>query len=81
MTDRDKIAEMFMPVRCRWCGEIYDLGTVTVTARYADCSVWNTPCCSRTADDREWKSMPDYTRIDPRELDGPRTDMYGRRYW
>lgn len=55
---------MFSPVRCR-CGEIYDLGAVTVTARYTDCSVWVTPCCRRQADDRGpgWKSVPDYTPI------------------
>lgn len=54
---------MTSPVQCNRCGGIYDLGTVTVTQRYADCSVWNTPCCNRTADDREWKSLPDYRRI------------------
>lgn len=47
-------AGMLMPVRCK-CGEVYDAGHVTVTARYADCSVWSAPCCGRQADDRrEW---------------------------
>lgn len=43
---------MMSPVRCTYCGGIYDLAAVTVTARYADCSMWTTPCCSRSADDR-----------------------------
>lgn len=57
---------MFQPVRCR-CGCVYDLGTVEVTARYADCSVWRAPCCGRTADDRGetgGKSFSDYTRLE-----------------
>lgn len=57
---------MHQPVRCAHCGGIYDLGTVTVTARYADCSMWQAPCCGLTVDDREetgWKSLSDYTRI------------------
>jgi hypothetical protein len=55
---------MFSPVRCR-CGQVYDMGTVTVTARYLDCSVWRAPCCNRQVDDRGpgWKSVPDYTPI------------------
>ncbi len=66
----DQIAIMYKPVRCT-CGRIYDLGKVEVTARYADCSVWITPCCKRTADDRGergWKSIPDYTVIDKGSL-------------
>lgn len=43
---------MTYPGRCRWCGSIYDGATVTVTARYSDCSVWKAPCCGATADDR-----------------------------
>jgi hypothetical protein len=58
---------MFDPVRCT-CGGIYDLGKVTVTARYTDCSVWTTPCCRRSVDDRGetgWTSRRDYTRLRP----------------
>jgi hypothetical protein len=73
MSDHHRFAEpyeiraigMHSPVRCT-CGGVYDLGTVTVIARYADCSVWNAPCCGRQADDRGetgWKSLPDYTRV------------------
>ena len=40
------------PVRCTYCNRTYDLGAVEVTARYEDCSVWVTPCCGRTVDDR-----------------------------
>lgn len=61
------VAEMSYPVRCAYCHRVYDLGTVTVTARYSDCSVWNAPCCGVTVDDRGdtgWKSTKDYHRID-----------------
>jgi hypothetical protein len=64
--ERSDIAAMFQPVRCR-CGGVYDLGAVTVLARYVDCSVWKAPCCGRTADDRGetgWKSTRDYYPID-----------------
>jgi hypothetical protein len=60
------VAEMHQPARCNHCCGIYDLGTVTVTARYADCSMWTTPCCGRTVDDRGetgWKSIKDYERL------------------
>ena len=53
----------FQPVRCNFCGGIYDLGRVKVINRYADCSEWLTPCCKRRADSREDKSLPDYRRI------------------
>lgn len=64
-----RVREMFSPVRCAHCNGIYDLGKVEVTARYADCSVWNAPCCSRQVDDRGetgWKSLKDYYKIDKR---------------
>lgn len=57
---------MHQPVRCAFCHGVYDLGTVEVTARYTDCSMWKTPCCGITADDRGetgWKSRKDYTRL------------------
>lgn len=65
-TTQAQIEGMSQPARCRFCHKVYDLGTVTVTARYADCSVWKTPCCGHTADDRGetgWKSFKDYERI------------------
>lgn len=77
--ETDMIADMFKPVRCT-CGQVYDLGAVTVTARYADCSMWKTPCCGRTADDRGetgWKSTQDYTVIDKTNPMG----AYGVRTW
>ncbi len=54
---------MTYPVQCSHCHGIYDLGKVTVTARYTDCSMWKSPCCGLTVDDRSagWKSRPDYT--------------------
>ncbi len=57
------VTGMMSPVRCR-CGRVYDLTKVKVTGRYADCTVFETPCCKRQADDRTWKSMPDFTRLD-----------------
>ncbi len=65
----DRIAIAGSPVRCT-CGRIYDLQAVTVTGRYADCTAFTTPCCQRTADDRTWKGMPDFVRIDKREALG-----------
>lgn len=55
------VSGMFSPVRCTHCRDVYDVGKVTVTARYLDCSVWKSPCCKRTVDDRGkgWKSFPD----------------------
>lgn len=39
------IAAMTKPVRCNRCGNIYDLGKVTIAHRYTDCTTWRTPCC------------------------------------
>jgi hypothetical protein len=64
--DPDVTKGMHQPVRCSFCGGVYDLGKVEVTARYADCSMWKTPCCGVTADDRGetgWKSRRDYVRL------------------
>lgn len=57
---------MTSPVRCTHCGGVYDLGRVTVTARYTDCSCWTSPCCKRPVDDRPqgWKSRPDIEKLD-----------------
>ncbi len=58
-----QIDGMTSPVRCAHCSRIYDLGTVTATARYTDCSMWKSPCCKRLVDDRGetgWKSTKDY---------------------
>lgn len=62
------ISEMTMPVRCTHCQGVYDLGTVTVTGRYLDCSVWRSPCCGLTVDDRGgtgWAAWADYVRLQP----------------
>jgi hypothetical protein len=79
-----EIADMHQPVRCTWCGGVYDLGKVKVTARYADCSMWKAPCCGNTVDDRGetgWKSRKDYERIDKRGPTSPVSyyDAYGLR--
>lgn len=54
---------MTSPVRCNHCGTVYDLGVATIISRHADATVFTTPCCNRTADDRWWKSLPDYTAL------------------
>lgn len=81
--NREEIADMYQPVRCLRCHSgVYDLGKVTVTARYADCSMWKTPCCGQTVDDRGetgWKSIKDYERIDKDTGVDPILDLYGRR--
>lgn len=64
------VARMAQPVRCGFCSGIYDLGAVTVTGHYLDCSLWRTPCCGRIADDRGesgWKSRQDYYRLARRD--------------
>ncbi len=63
IAERLEIDQMTSPVRCNHCGRIYDLGKVTVEARYLDCSVWKCPHCSVTVDDRTWKSRPDFAYI------------------
>lgn len=57
------VDRMHSPVICGHCRQIYDSGLVTVTARYADCSMWVSPCCNRQVDDRTWKGLPDIRRI------------------
>lgn len=42
---------MMFPVQCR-CGHVYDMGAVTVTGRFTDCSVWRCPGCGVDTDDR-----------------------------
>ena len=54
---------MISPVRCSHCGTIYDLCSVTPIARYADCTTFESPCCKKHVDDREWKGMPDIKRL------------------
>jgi hypothetical protein len=76
----EQIQAMHQPVRCNRCYTgIYDLGTVTVTARYADCSVWRTPCCDQSVDDRGhtgWTNRKDYEHID-KNAPHARPDVHG----
>lgn len=59
-----EMASMGSPVRCNHCGGLYDLQAVTVTARYADCSVWDTPCCHRQVDTRvRWSGDKHYEKL------------------
>lgn len=57
-----------MMYRCHSCNSIFNIGGVEVIARYSDCTVFKTPCCSRTVDDRQWKSLVDVSRVEPWEL-------------
>lgn len=56
--------DMVSPVACAHCGQIYDLAAAEVNHRFMDCTQYKTPCCGKLSDDREWKSYPDYKRID-----------------
>jgi hypothetical protein len=81
---RPDIAGMSQPARCLRCSHgVYDLGTVEVTARYTDCSMWKSPCCGSVVDDRGetgWTTRKDYERIDPNSP-YPGADVYGRVLW
>ena len=54
---------MLIPVRCTHCHKVYDLCNGKEVHRYADCTVFIAPCCGRTVDDRSWKSLPDFRRL------------------
>lgn len=56
-------ADMISPVRCLRCGAVYDLCKGEPIQRYADCTVYRTPCCSRVVDDREHVSLPAFRRL------------------
>jgi hypothetical protein len=59
------VTVMMIPVRCLRCNNgIYDLTKVEVTERYTDCSVWMTPCCNVSVDDRTWPGRAAYVRLD-----------------
>lgn len=62
--EEKQIEGMGCPVRCTFCGRVYDLWDVHVTQRYADCSVWKTPCCNHEADDRVWPGRAHFTKIE-----------------
>ena len=62
-TDTEKLARMLVPVVCSHYGAVYDLCSTHPTARYSDCTCYITPCCGRHADDRRWKSLPDFTEL------------------
>lgn len=49
---RADVSGMSFPARCTRCARVYDMGKVTVVARYTDCSVWKCPGCGITVDDR-----------------------------
>ena len=55
---------MLVPVRCNYCGQIYDLTAATPITRHADCTTFKSPCCGIMCDDRMYKSSPDFKRLD-----------------
>ena len=59
----EEIKKMLVPVRCLHCGQTYDLADTTPIHRYADATTFRTPCCNVMADDRRWKSMPDFVEL------------------
>lgn len=61
----EPVEKMIEPVICNGCGKIYDLAAGKVVHRYTDCTQYTTPCCGKQADDRRWKSMPDFKNFDP----------------
>lgn len=61
------VKKMISPVICNHCGQAYDLADAKVIHNYADCTDYITPCCNTRADDREWKSFPDFKRINLNE--------------
>jgi hypothetical protein len=62
---QELIRDMTFPVRCTRCQGVYDVAKVEGTARYADCSVWVSPCCKQTVDDRPkgWVARPDIVKL------------------
>lgn len=60
--DRERISKMIVPVVCNFCREVYDLCDGVPIHRYADCTLYKTPCCGRVADDRQDKANPDFKK-------------------
>lgn len=48
-----RIEDMFTPFRHNSCGKVFDLGFVTVKARYGDCDCFDCPGCGAFIDNRE----------------------------
>lgn len=66
------VAGMGSPVCCTFCGQVYDLQAVVVTQRYADCSMFRSPCCDRLVDDRPASvSHPAFRRVEPPRVAKP----------
>lgn len=83
MLAAEAVAEMVSPVRCLICQAIYDVGKVTVTARYTDCSVWMSPCCNVQVDDRQrpWTATPGIETIDKASFNPYAFNIFGGMEW
>jgi hypothetical protein len=55
--------KMISPVACNHCGAMYDLTNTKVVHRFADCTVYDTPCCDQRVDDREFTGNPAFKRL------------------
>lgn len=64
LVDQYDVEGMTFPVLCD-CGRVYDMDKVKVLARYLDCTVWKSPCCKRTQDDRPkgWTTQHNYVEL------------------
>ncbi len=65
----EPVSKMTAPVICNGCGKVYDLAAGKVVHRYGDCTQYRTPCCNRLADDRTWKSFPDFKEFNASEFE------------
>lgn len=62
-------ADPVSPAQCLRCSAPYDLCAGEVVHRYADCTLYTTPCCGAQVDDRTWLSSPAFRRIGRDEYD------------
>lgn len=63
------VKDMLSPVECLHCGKVYDLTEGKPVHRFADCTVFITPCCSKQVDDRTWISLPHIRRLTNEEAE------------
>lgn len=70
--------DMLVPVRCRKCDQVYDLCDGEPVQRFADCTVYRTPCCNQVVDDREWGGNRAFDRLRAAPNDDPIVEGGGR---
>lgn len=70
--------------RCRSCGKTFAIESVKVTARYADCDMFEAPCCGATCDTRLRWGGPTWAHMgydDMREFRRVEQSSYPNRGW